>query len=250
MAYAWGFGGGGTSNNGASYTYPGPVGQGIGGQTGNVNLAGSTVTNYKSVTVNGSYSNCYPSYDGNTVYLNRSGGGSMYFSRYIDNGYDLYDYGDGTYWTNGGLQGTVYWSTVPTMPQALTITSNASLTISGSYTGSASDGGETISSYSMQYRTSSDGSSWGSWTGTKTVSGGAWSFSSLTPATYYQFRIYANNSEGSSAARTTSTAYVPAGGKVWNGSAWVARTRKMWTGSAWKIVIRKRWNGSSWSQMN
>lgn len=249
MSYAWGFGGGGTSNNGASYTSPGPVGQAIGGQTGNVNLAGSTVTNYKSVTVNGSYSNCYPSYDGYTVYLNRSGSGTMYFSRYIDNGYDLHDYGDNTNWTNGGLQGTVYWSTVPTAPTALTVTTVSGLNVSGSYAGSASDGGETISSYSMEYRLSSDNSTWGSWTGTKTVTGNAWSFTSLTAAKYYQFRIYANNSEGSSAARTTSSVYISPGGKVWNGSAWSARVRKHWTGSAWNVVIRKRWDGSSWVQV-
>lgn len=248
MANAWGFGGGGNSTNGATYSN-GPVYHAIGGlPTGNTNLAGSNVSNYKSISMNGSYSNCSPWYDGWSVGFN-SNGGRMYFSRYVDNGYDLYDASDGTYWTNGGLQGTIYWSSVPTQPQALAITTNANLAVSGTYSGSASNGGETISSYSMQYRLSTDNSTWGSWTGTQTVTGNTWSFTSLTAARYYQFRIYANNSEGSSSARTTTSVFIAAGGKYWNGTSWLARVRKLWTGSAWKVVIRKYWNGSSWTNV-
>jgi hypothetical protein len=213
-----------------------------------VNLAGATVTIYNGVVVNGTYSNCYPTYDGYTVSLVKSGSGYMYFSRYVDNGYDLQESG-GTPWTNGGLQGSYTWSTVPTAPASITVTASQ-LNVTVTAGASASDGGQGISSYSVQYRTSTDkGSTWGAWGNTQTLSSLSYTYTNMAANGYYQFRVYSNNTNGSSAARSGTTVFISAGGKVWNGSAWAPRALKVWTGSAWQVAKRKFWNGSSWQIM-
>jgi hypothetical protein len=252
MPNSFGFGSGGTSNNGASFTGAAWVRTYAGTATGNANLAGTTVTNYKSLTINGTYSNCYPSYSGGYAYLYNNGG-TMYFSRYQGNGGTVEEAPSGAVgWTNGSLQGTVYWSTVPTTPASISLAKTGRQVVV-SITGSSSNGGETITSYSVQYRTSSDGgSTWGSWGGTQTISGSSTTYNNLTPALTYQFRTYANNSEGSSAARSSSNVFVSSGGKRWSGSAWVATaTAKRWSGSAWvDLTVAKRWNGSSWVDLS
>jgi hypothetical protein len=74
----------------------------------------------------------------------------------------------------------------------------------------------------------------------------------LTPALFYQFRVYAVNPAGNSAARTSSNLFVSAGGKRWDGSAWVASTTsKRWNGSAWvDLTVAKRWSGSAWVDLS
>lgn len=252
MPNSFGFGAGGTSTNGATYTGAAYV-YSVAGYlpTGNTNLAGTNVSNYKSITINGSYSNCTPSYDGLNAILTRSGSGFMYFSRWVDNGLDTEEAG-GSPWTNGGLQGTVYWSTVPTAPASISLAKTGRQIIA-TITGSSSNGGETISSYSVQYRTSSNGgSTWGSWGGTQTISGSSTTYNNLTPALTYQFRTYANNSEGSSAARVSSNIFVSAGGKRYDGSTWNSTTTaKRFDGSTWvDFTTAKRYDGSTWVDLS
>jgi hypothetical protein len=247
MPFTVNFGSGGTSNNGASYTSSSGVYMSVSGQTGNANLTGTVVRTYNSVTVNGTYTGCYPSYDGSNVYLNNNSPGSnMYFSRYIGNGGVINDLGGGN-WTNGGLQGSYTWSTVATTPATIS-TSKSGRNVTVTTTAPSSDGGQTITSYSVEYRTSTNGTTFSAWGNTQTMSSLAFTYTSLTAGIYYQFRTYANNANGSSQARTSSTVLVSSGGKIYNGTAWVSTTSaKMYNGTAWvDLTTAKIFNGTAW----
>jgi hypothetical protein len=73
----------------------------------------------------------------------------------------------------------------------------------------------------------------GAITGTPTVPG------------VFNFRIKATNVSGS-AITGTLTITVLGGGKVWNGTAFVAGTTKVWNGTAFVSTTTKVWNGSAW----
>jgi hypothetical protein len=292
MAYTVSFGSGGKNNNGQSYTGAVSVYVPVSGQSGNLNLDGTRVTTYNSISIDGPYSNCYPSYDGSNAYLNRSGSGFMYFSRYNGDGASVYETG-GTPWTNGGLHGSYTWSTVPPAPASITFSSftQSTLTLTHSFANSANDGGQTIESYSSQYRNTAAGigitnivrsassaiittasahgyavngiiqvygltnsgtgvnqydaeinGQWiiaavtsntitfstvsrtvashtpvtgsaplvglyGGWTGAKTVTS-PFSFAGLTPARYYQMRVYSKNANGFSQASAATPYFV------------------------------------------
>jgi hypothetical protein len=68
-----------------------------------------------------------------------------------------------------------------------------------------------------------------------------------TPTTpgIFTFVIRATNVTGT-ANTGTLTITVTSGGKVWNGTAFVAGNTKVWSGSAWTTSTTKVWNGSSW----
>lgn len=253
MANSIAFGAGGSPSSGRSvtgatyihsdamFTYP----------TGNFNLAGSRVVVNGGVSLNGSFGGGYTGAGANTsgdVYIT-SDGSYTTLTGYIGNGFDMV--ADGVITWSGGFQGTFYWTTVATAPATISL-SKTGRNVTVTATASASNGGATITSYQVQYRTSTDNSTWGAWGNTQTLSSLSYTYSSLTPALYYQFRVYAVNSAGSSAATTSSSQFVAAGGKRWTGSAWTATTiAKRWNGSAWvDLTIAKRWNGSAWVDLS
>ena len=59
------------------------------------------------------------------------------------------------------------------------------------------------------------------------------------------FRIRATNA-GGSVTTGVLTITVTSGGKVWNGTAFVAGTTKVWNGTAFVAGVTKVWNGSTW----
>jgi hypothetical protein len=61
----------------------------------------------------------------------------------------------------------------------------------------------------------------------------------------FSFRIKATNASGS-AITGTLTITILGGGRVWNGTAFVAGTTRVWNGSTWVNSITKVWNGSTW----
>jgi len=77
-------------------------------------------------------------------------------------------------------------------------------------------------------------------------------FTGLDGSKSYKFRTRAVNSEGNSPFTTSGLVLIPAGGKRWNGSAWVpTEIAKRWNGSAWvDLTIAKRWNGSAWVDLS
>lgn len=111
--------------------------------------------------------------------------------------------------------------------------------------------------YYVGWRESSDGgSTWGVWSAYTTISGGARSYTyasgALPAGKTLQFRMYASNTDGDSAATESGLLFLPAGGRRWDGSQWATTSiARRWTGTAWvDITIAKRWNGSSWVDLS
>lgn len=252
MAYTQSFGTGGTSSNGTSNTASTQIYMPVAGQTGNYALDGSRPVVYNSVSVNGPYSNVGSiTYDGSNVYMNKAGAGTMYFSRYIGDGQTIYDPQSPPNFTNGGFHGSYTWTTVAGVPSSCSASrSGRSVTVTA--TAATDAGGGTISSYKVQYRTSADGSTgWSAWGSEQTLSSLSYTYTSLTPALYYQFRVYAVNEVGNSAATASSNVFVSGGGKRWTGSSWDSTTiAKRFDGTNWvDLTIAKRWDGSTWTDL-
>jgi hypothetical protein len=206
---------------------------------------------YRGVETGGAY---LFSESGSTFQIRQyvNAGGNMYFGRNTGVSGTVYDNADGQPYSAGALSYSLDYQFVPTAPVSASVSvSGRSATVTG---GTSSDaGGGTISSYRVQYRTSTNNSTWGSWGNEQTLSGGTYTYTNLTPALYYQFRVYAVNEVGNSVATSpASSVFISGGGKRWSGSAWVATaTAKRWNGSAWvDLTVAKRWNGSSWVDLS
>jgi hypothetical protein len=143
------------------------------------------------------------------------------------------------------IGGTVTIPTVPSAPASVTINSQAGLSLSVTVGASASNGGEGISSYTLQF-TSNGGTTWTTH-GTVTA-GSATTVSGLTPGLTYQFRAFSTNAIGDSATTASANWLLVVGGKRWDGTAWRTNTvARRWDGTAWRdLSVARRWNGSSW----
>lgn len=144
--------------------------------------------------------------------------------------------GDGPWSSSASVVG------VPTAPASISISRtgrNVTVT-SGSATGSG------ITGYKVQFN---DGSGWST---AVAMTSQTHTYSNLDGATTYTFRVYASNAIGDSAYTTSGSLFVPAGGKRYNGTAFVdAATAKRWNGSAWEeITTAKRWSGSAWTDLS
>lgn len=192
---------------------------------------------------------------GSTTYIRlvkAATGGQLTFYKTTGTGGSVYEYlrsNDSLLytWSNASLAGSYTWSTVATAPGSISaVRTGRNMAITA--TASADGGGAVITSYEVQYRTSTDNSTWGAWGNTQTLSGFAYTYTGLTPALYYQFRVYANNDVGSSAGTVSASQFLPAGGKRWTGSSWDSTTiARRWDGANWvDISTAKRWDGSSW----
>lgn len=145
--------------------------------------------------------------------------------------------------------GTLTMPTVPTAPTSITVASVSGLDVTVNYANSTSDGGEPITSYTMQYRTSADnGTTWGAWGNNTAVTGNTHTFTSLTPGLLYQFRVYSTNVVGNSATADSSTVFVAAGGRRWDGAQWQMTTiLRRWNGTQWvNVSTSRRWDGTEW----
>lgn len=206
MAYSIGFGGGGSPSSGRSVTgassvytysmfsYP----------TGNLDINGNRPVANNGVSLSGSFGGGYTGGGADTsgnVYIT-SNGAATSMTGYIGNGYTMYS-SNGFSW-NGGFQGTFYWSTVPTAPQAISPVRTAGTTsVVVTISGSASDGGSGVTSYKVQYN------SGGGWTAEQDISSGTYTYTGLTGGQSYQFRTYANNANGTSQALSSSSVAIP-----------------------------------------
>jgi hypothetical protein len=163
--------------------------------------------------------------------------------------------GTGTVERSGqSLAGSFTYAFVPKAPATLAAvqTGNSVALTATAATGTGFDGYATISAYKVEYRSSSDNSTWSAWGNTQTMTSLAYTYSNLAPAKYYQFRVYAANDVGNGAATANATTFfVSAGGKRYNGTAFVYNTTaKRWDGTAWKdLTIARRWDGSAWKDL-
>jgi len=248
------FGAGGSPSSGRSvtgadkiftpgmFTYP----------TGNLNLAGSRPVVQAGLSINGAISGGVTGTGVTTsgeVFIN-SNRSQTFFVGYIGNGFSQFT-SPNVFTFSGGFQGTFSWYTVPTAPATITV-ARTGRNVLVTATASSSDGGESIDGYRAQFRSSVDGVTWSAWGNLQSLVSFQYTYENLTPALFYEFRVYAINAAGSSAARTSAAVFVPAGGKRWDGSAWVATSlAKRWDGSAWTdIQTAKRWSGSAWVDLS
>lgn len=136
---------------------------------------------------------------------------------------------------------------VPSAPASVT-TSRTARSVTVTVGASATNGGTAITNYYVQYSTDS-GSTWST---AQVVSGGLYTYNNLTPALTYVFRAYSTNAVGSSATTSSSSLFVPAGGKRYDGTSFTSTTvAKRWSGSAWvDLTTAKRWNGSAWVDLS
>lgn len=100
-------------------------------------------------------------------------------------------------------------------------------------------------------RTLNDGVTWlGS---VETMDGSRqFTYTALDGGKSYTFRTRAVNADGNGAWTVSALTPIPAGGKRWDGAAWVpTETAKRWTGSEWTdILVAKRWDGSQWLDLS
>lgn len=146
--------------------------------------------------------------------------------------------GWGSYGASGFIAG------VPTAPSAINLVRNAR-NVTVSISASTSNGGATITSYTVEYN---DGSGWGN---AQNITSGSYTYTNLPAGKTYQFRTWATNSTGNS-GYTSFSIFVPAGGKRWDGSSFVSTsTAKRWDGSAWvDVLTAKRWDGATWVDLS
>ena len=146
------------------------------------------------------------------------------------------------------IGGSVTIPTVPSAPAAVTIGAQAGLDLPVTVSASASNGGEGISGYKIQY-TSNGGSTW---TTAEAVTAGTAKTFTLTPGLTYQFRAYSTNAIGDSNLAYSAPYLLTAAGKRWDGDEWVpVSTAKRWDGSQWvNITTAKRWDGDEWVQLS
>ena len=145
------------------------------------------------------------------------------------------------------MAGYYTWTTVASAPGIGTPTVNKQA-VTVTYTNSLDNGGDTITSYKMQY-SSDNGSTWST---AVTVTGGTNTFN-LASDTTYKFRVYAVNGVGNgSASVSTAVTTDPAvRGRVYESGAWRDLTvGKRYNGSAWvELTVFRRYNGTSWQDL-
>jgi hypothetical protein len=148
----------------------------------------------------------------------------------------------------GRLSGSWIWNTVPSAPASIS-TSLSGTNVTVTRGNSSDNGGATITGYTLQRRESTNGTSFGSWGNNVSLSTSTLThtYTNLTPARYYQFRVYANNNAGSSQTRTSGTIFVAAITRFTGTAFTVLSKLRKHDGSNWQNVTQvRRWNGTSW----
>lgn len=197
-----------------------------------------------------------------------SGAGSQ-----VINTSDFWIYGDAngwhgdvgaSSWFNGGggyapgyisasaSTGGFDWDRRPGTPSSLTATLNSNKTVTLTSNAVGSPAG--TATYRFEYAYSTDGGgSWSGWSAESTTTSNTITLN-LTYGRLYQFRVRVSNSDGYTGYyQPGSTLFVPAGGKIWNGSSFVnATTSKIHKGGGtWNTVtLAKRHVGSNvWTDL-
>lgn len=181
--------------------------------------------------------------NGGTVTFNRAASGTGFTGEYNSSG-TLVDS-----W-NSAMTGTWSWATVPTTPASISVVVNGtSATITRG--NSTADTSYPVTSYSIQRRESTNGTTWGAWTNTTTMVGSTHTYTGLSAAKYYQFRVYASNSIGTSQAVQSTTVFIAAVTR-YDGSSFVLLSKlKRYNGTSWEnIGSAKRWNGTTWETID
>jgi hypothetical protein len=133
---------------------------------------------------------------------------------------------------------------VPSAPSSVVPVVNANKTITVTANGVSSP---LTATYWYAYQQGS-----GAWSSPVSSSSNTYTYSGLTPGANYTFRVYATSTEGTGGTTTSSSVFLPSGGKIYTGTAWVPTTvAKIYTGTAWvPITTAKIYTGTSWVNLN
>lgn len=151
------------------------------------------------------------------------------------------------YITASASSGGFDWNRSPAAVTGTTATVNTDKSVTVSFSGGASPGGSPglTSTYHVSY--SKNGAAF---TGDYTGSGSPITITGLAPGNNYVFRAWATNgsSDGASSSTDSASVFIPSGGKIYNGTAWVpTTTAKIYNGTAWvDLSTAKIYNGTSW----
>lgn len=157
------------------------------------------------------------------------------------------------YITASASTGGFNWDRKPAAVTGASAVVNANKSVTVSFSGGASPGGSPALSSTYHVSFSKAG---GPATGDYTGSGSPITVpsSALQPGFNYTFTVWATNgsNDGASASSTSGSVFVPSGGKVWNGSAYVPSvTAKIYNGTAYvPIVTAKMYNGTAWVNLS
>lgn len=142
---------------------------------------------------------------------------------------------------------------LPTAPTTVTAVKSGSNVVVTSSDGSTYEG-LPILGYYVSYRSSSNGgSTWGAWSSEQTMTNKSYTYVNPTPGLTYQYRVRVNNSEGYSGYRESSTLFLTAGGKRYDGGQFVltSTAAKRFDGSSFNsFTIAKRFDGSNWVNLS
>lgn len=184
-------------------------------------------------------------YDSGNFYVghNPDGSGSYSFSGSASMS------GWGSASTGSGSLTLTNFTRTPLAPASCTVSvSGRNATVTSGV--SDATGRPAVTSYQVERTTPNETA----WTGTVETMDGSrqYVYTGLDGGKTYRFRTRAVNSEGAGAWTESSSTFIPAGGKRWNGSAWAVTTvAKRWNGSAWvDLTIAKRWSGSAWVDLS
>lgn len=138
-------------------------------------------------------------------------------------------------------QGAVDYYRGPGTPSSVTATVNPNKTITVTSASVSSPAG--TPTYWFAYQANG-----GAWSGAESNGSSTTKTYTLTPGQNYAFRVYTTNTDGTSGTTTSSSVFLPSGGKIYNGSSWVpTTTAKIYNGTAWvDLSTAKIYNGTSW----
>jgi hypothetical protein len=147
--------------------------------------------------------------------------------------------------SNGSsLGGFSNYDRKPAAPASVTAVVNADKTVTVTSTAVSSPAGA-----ATYYVSQSSGSGWSS---PVAMSGRTYTFSGLTLGLDYQFRVYATNSDGTSATTTSGSYFLPAGGRRLTSEGFVpTQTFKRLTAEGWvDVSTAKRLTAEGWVQLS
>ena len=182
-------------------------------------------------------------------------------------GADVNGYNGGVYadaWFNGGggyAPGYISTSTSaggfnydrkPAGVTGVTAVANVDKSVVVSFSGGGSPGGSPALSSTYHVSISKNG---GAFTGDYTGSGSPITIpsSAISPGSNHVFRVYATNqsNDGAGASADSASIFVTAGGRIYNGTAWVPTvTARIYNGTAWVPIATARiYDGTAWRNM-
>lgn len=142
---------------------------------------------------------------------------------------------------------------LPTAPATVTAVKSGSNVVVTSSDGSTYEG-LPLSGYYVSYASSSNGgSTWSNWSAESTMTSQSYTYVNPTPGLTYKYRVRVNNSEGYSGYRESSTLFLTAGGKRYDGGQFVltSTAAKRFNGSSFNsFTIAKRFDGSNWVNLS